>query len=109
MLIGVAKETWPGEVRTALVPANATKLIKSGFSIAMQSGAGAAAGFTDESFADAGVTVMNSRAEVMAAADIFLAVRKPDTDEVAQLKASAISVSFLDPYNEKALIEALAS
>ncbi|MEC8060657.1 MAG: Re/Si-specific NAD(P)(+) transhydrogenase subunit alpha [Pseudomonadota bacterium] len=109
MLIGVAKETWPGEVRTALVPANATKLIKSGFSIAMQSGAGAAAGFTDESFADAGVTVMNSRAEVMAAADIFLAVRKPDTDEVAQLKASAISVSFLDPYNEKALIEALAA
>ena len=109
MLIGVAKETWPGEVRTALVPANATKLIKSGFSIAMQSGAGAAAGFTDESYADAGVTIINSRAEVMAAADIFLAVRKPDTDEVAQLKASAISVSFLDPYNEKALIEALAA
>ena len=109
MLIGVAKETWPGEVRTALVPANATKLIKSGFSIAMQRGAGAAAGFTDESYADAGVTIMNSRAEVMAAADIFLAVRKPDTDEVAQLKASAISVSFLDPYNEKALIEALAA
>ncbi len=109
MLIGVAKETRPGEVRTALVPANATKLIKSGFSIAMQSGAGAAAGFTDESYADAGVTIMNSRAEVMAAADIFLAVRKPDTDEVAQLKASAISVSFLDPYNEKALIEALAA
>ena len=109
MLIGVAKETWPGEVRTALVPANATKLIKSGFSIAMQSGAGAAAGFTDESYVDAGVTIMNSRAEVMAAADIFLAVRKPNTDEVAQLKASAISVSFLDPYNEKALIEALAA
>ncbi|MEC8072334.1 MAG: Re/Si-specific NAD(P)(+) transhydrogenase subunit alpha [Pseudomonadota bacterium] len=109
MLIGVAKETWPGEVRTALVPANATKLIKSGFSIAMQSGAGAAAGFTDESYVDAGVTIMNSRAEVMAAADIFLAVRKPDIDEVAQLKASAISVSFLDPYNEKALIEALAA
>ncbi len=109
MLIGVAKETWPGEVRTALVPANATKLIKSGFSIAMQSGAGAAAGFTDESYADAGVAIMNSRAEVMAAADIFLAVRKPDTDEVAQLNASAISVSFLDPYNEKALIEALAA
>ena len=72
MLIGVAKETWPGEVRTALVPANATKLIKSGFSIAIQAGAGTAAGFTDESYADAGVTIMNSRAEVLAAADIFL-------------------------------------
>jgi NAD(P) transhydrogenase subunit alpha len=109
MLIGVAKETWPGEVRSALVPANATKLIKGGFSIAMESGAGVAAGFTDEQFTEAGVSILNSRAEVLAAADIFLAVRKPDTEEVAQLKSGAISVSFLDPYNEKALIEALAA
>lgn len=109
MLIGVAKETWPGEVRSALVPANATKLIKSGFSISMESGAGVAAGFTDQQYTDAGVSIVNSRAEVMAAADIFLAVRKPDTEEVAQLKSGAISVSFLDPYNEKALIEALAA
>ena len=109
MLIGVAKETWPGEVRSALVPANATKLIKGGFSIAMESGAGGAAGFTDEQFTEAGVSILGSRAEVLAAADIFLAVRKPDTEEVAQLKSGAISVSFLDPYNEKALIEALAA
>ena len=109
MLIGVAKETWPGEVRSALVPANATKLIKGGFSIAMESGAGGAAGLTDEQFTEAGVSILSSRAEVLAAADIFLAVRKPDTEEVAQLKSGAISVSFLDPYNEKALIEALAA
>ena len=109
MLIGVAKETWPGEVRSALVPANATKLIKSGFSISMESGAGQAAGFTDQQYTDAGVSIVSSRAEVMAAADIFLAVRKPDTAEVDQLKSGAISVSFLDPYNEKALIEALAA
>ena len=109
MLIGVARETWPGEVRSALVLANATKLIKSGFSISMESGAGLAAGFTDQSFADAGVTIVGSRAEVLAAADIFLAVRKPDTEEVAQLKSGAISVSFLDPYNERSLIEALAA
>ena len=109
MLIGVAKETWPGEVRSALVPANATKLIKSGFGISMESGAGQAAGFTDQQYTDAGVSIVSSRAEVMAAADIFLAVRKPDTAEVDQLKSGAISVSFLDPYNEKALIEALAA
>lgn len=109
MLIGVAKETWPGEVRSALVPANATKLIKSGFGISMESGAGQAAGFTDQQYTDAGVSIVSSRAEVMAAADIFLAVRKPDTSEVDQLKSGAISVSFLDPYNEKALIEALAA
>ena len=42
MQIGVPKETWPGEVRCALVPANASKLIKLGFSISMESGAGAA-------------------------------------------------------------------
>ena len=75
----------------------------------MESGAGQAAGFTDQQYTDAGVSIVSSRAEVMAAADIFLAVRKPDTAEVDQLKSGAISVSFLDPYNEKALIEALAA
>ena len=38
MQIGVLKETWPGEVRAAIVPANASKLIKQGFTVAVQSG-----------------------------------------------------------------------
>ena len=82
MQIGVPKETWPGEVRCALVPANASKLIKLGFSISMESGAGAASGFSDDLFTDAGVTIA-SRDDVIAAADLLICVRKPDAAEVS--------------------------
>ena len=85
MQIGVPKETWPGEVRCALVPANASKLIKLGFSISMEGGAGAASGFSDDLFVDAGVTI-GQRNDVIAAADLLICVRKPDVAEVSMLK-----------------------
>ena len=108
MQIGVPKETWPGEVRCALVPANASKLIKLGFSISMESGAGAASGFSDALFTDAGVTLA-PRADVIAAADLLICVRKPDAAEVSLLKSGAVTISFLDPFNEKTLVESLAT
>ena len=108
MQIGVPKETWPGELRTALVPGNAKKFINAGFSIIMESGSGLAAGFTDNEYADAGVSITQTRADVLGA-DLVLRVRKPDTDELEQLKSGSVSVSFLDPFNEKALVEDIAS
>lgn len=107
MQIGVPKETWPGELRTALVPANAKKFIKAGFSVAVESGAGEAAGFRDSDYVDAGVTVTD-RTQVLGA-DIVLRVRKPANDEVETLKSGAISISFLDPFNEQDLVESIAS
>ena len=61
MQIGVPKETGPGEVRTALVPANASKLIKQGFAISMQAGAGQSAGFADAEYEAAGVAMCGRR------------------------------------------------
>lgn len=109
MQIGVPKETWPGEVRTALVPANASKLIKQGFTITMQSGAGAEAGFADAEFAEAGCTISDDRAQVLGSADVVLAVRKPDAADVAMLKTGVLFISFLDPFNEKPLVESIAA
>ena len=57
MQIGVPKETWPGEVRAAIVPANASKLIKQGFTVAVQSGIGDASGYADADYAEAGASV----------------------------------------------------
>jgi NAD(P) transhydrogenase subunit alpha len=108
MQVGVPKETWPGEVRCALVPANASKLIKLGFTISMETGAGAESGFSDELFTDAGVTI-GKREDVIAGADLLICVRKPDAGEVSMLKSGAITISFLDPYNEKTLVETLAA
>lgn len=107
MQIGVPKETWPGELRTALVPQNAKKFISAGFDVCIESGSGDAAGFLDADYAEVGVTVTDRATALQA--DIVLRVRKPASDEVASLKSGALSISFLDPFNEKALVEAMAS
>ena len=57
MLIGVPKETWPGELRTALVPQNAKKLIELGFSIVVEASSGLASGFIDEMYQEVGVKI----------------------------------------------------
>ena len=108
MQIGVPKETWPGELRTALVPQNAKKLIQAGFSVVLESGSGERAGFVDAAYTDAGVQVTSDRGPVLGS-DIVLRVRKPEADEIDQLQSGAVSVSFLDPFNEQALVEAMAA
>jgi len=108
MLIAVPRETWPGELRSALVPQNAKKLIGNGFEIAVESGVGERAGFPDAAFEEVGVKVETDRASLLGRADIVFRVRKPDADDVAALKSGAIHVSFLDPFNEKALVDTLA-
>ena len=109
MHIGVPKETWPGEVRAAMVPANAGKLINQGFSVAVQSGLGSASGYSDAEYAAAGAKVSDDRTSLLAGSDIVMAVRKPDAADVSSLKKGALYVSFLDPFNEKPLVESIAA
>ncbi len=109
MLIGVPKETWQGELRAALVPQNAKKLIAAGFEIVIESGVGEPAGFMDQDYVDVGVSVQGDCQDILGRADIVLRVRKPDVAEVAALKSGSVHVSFLDPFNEKALVHALAA
>ena len=109
MQIGVPKETWPGEVRAAMVPANASKLIKQGFSVAVQSGVGLASGYTDADYAEAGASVSDDRSALLAGSDIVMSVRKPDAQDVSALKSGALYISFLDPFNEKPLVESIAA
>jgi len=109
MLIAVLRETWPGELRSALVPQNAKKLIDGGFEIAVETGVGERAGFPDSAFSEIGATVEEDRQGLLARADLVLRVRKPDADEVSLLKPGSVHVSFLDPFNERALVDALAA
>ena len=109
MQIGVPKETWPGEVRAAMVPANASKLNKQGFSVVVQSGVGLASGYTDADYAEAGASVSDDRGALLAGSDIVMSVRKPDAEDVSSLKRGALYISFLDPFNEKPLVESIAA
>lgn len=109
MLIAVPRETWPGELRSALVPQNAKKLVDLGFEVAVEAGAGERAGFRDADYTAAGATVEADRASLLGRADIVFRVRKPETSDVGVLKAGCVHVSFLDPFNEKGLVDAMAA
>ncbi|MEM7216826.1 MAG: Re/Si-specific NAD(P)(+) transhydrogenase subunit alpha [Pseudomonadota bacterium] len=109
MQIGVPKETWLGEKRVALVPATVKKLVKAGFEVAIEPGAGMAAGFRDGDYTEAGASVDRKRDAILKESDIVLRVRKPAADEVGKLKDAALHVSFLDPFNERDLIDSLRS
>jgi len=75
MKCGVVKETYPGERRVALVPAVLAGLAKAGVTCLIESGAGEAAGFSDQAYRDSGATIAQSRAEVFAAAELVVQVR----------------------------------
>ena len=107
MLIGVPKETWSGELRTALVPQNAKKFIELGMSVVLESESGVPSGFTDAMYEDVGVKVTQDKAEVQGA-DILMRVRQPTSAELQLVKKEAVSISFLDPFNEKELVQDMA-
>jgi NAD(P) transhydrogenase subunit alpha len=108
MLIGVPKETWPGELRAALAPQSVKKLVSAGFTVAVEPGLGVRAGYLDHAYTEAGARLEPDRGALLGGADIVLRVRKPDSAEVGQLRSGAVQVSFLDPFNERDLVAALA-
>ena len=107
MLIGVPKETWSGELRTALVPQNAKKFIELGMSVVLESESGVPSGFTDSMYEEVGVKITQDRAEVHGA-DVLMRVRQPTSAELQLVKKEAVSISFLDPFNEKELVQDMA-
>ncbi|MCP5179298.1 MAG: Re/Si-specific NAD(P)(+) transhydrogenase subunit alpha [Pseudomonadales bacterium] len=108
MQIGVLKETLTGELRAALTPQNAKKLQSKGIDIVIESGLGLASGYADADYTAVGATV-GDRAAILAGSDVVMRVRKPSTEDIAALKSGAVHVSFLDPFNERSLVEAMAA
>ena len=74
MIVGVPKESYPAERRVALVPAALPNLIKLGFGIVIEAGAGEQAGYPDSDYIDRGAKVLPDRAAVFKAADIVTQV-----------------------------------
>jgi H+-translocating NAD(P) transhydrogenase subunit alpha len=109
MRIAVPRETWPGELRAALVPASVKKLTDLGFEIAVETGVGSAAGYTDAQYRESGAEVVSDRQALLASAGAVARIRKPAADDLALLKPGTVHVSFLDPFNERALISTLAA
>lgn len=109
MQIVVPAETWANERRVALIPDSVKKLVRAGLSVSVESGLGQHAGFSDADYEEAGAAVSSDRNSLLSSGDIVLRVRKPVAEDVSLLKKGAIHISYLDPYNEHTLVDALAS
>ena len=109
LLIGVPKETAAGEKRVATVPDVVAKLIKLGFSVAVQSGAGDAANFADDTYRAAGAEVVSTAAELWARADIVFKVRPPSPEEVALMREGGVLIGFVWPAQNPELMQQLAA
>ena len=109
MKTGVLKELHPGENRAPLTPADAKKLVRAGADVTIESATGEGAGFSDQEYVDAGAQIAVNRDEILAQSELILRLNKPAADEIAKLKSGSIHVSYLDPFNEHALIDAFCA
>ena len=108
MRVVAPRETASGERRVAIVPDALMALAKLGLEVAVEAGAGAAAGAPDAAYERAGAAVVADRAALLASADLVLRVQPPDDAEIALLRPGSALVSFLRPLDEPARAARLA-
>ena len=107
--IGVPREVFPGEKRVATVPEVVEKLVKQGFRVTVEQGAGEGAQISDDAYRAAGAEVVADRAALWSAADMIFKVRAPDDAEVALLREGGTLVSFVWPAQNPELLQRLAA
>src|SRR5271156_5875777 len=114
MIVGVPHESYPGERRVAMVPAAVPTLVKGGFEVVVQAGAGNEAGYPDAAYAAKGAKIVAERAEVFRLADIVVQVLcygsndKTGEVDLALLRRDQVLVGFLRPLGELKTIQQIA-
>jgi NAD(P) transhydrogenase subunit alpha len=114
MIVGVPRESYPGERRVALVPASLAALQKVGCQVLVQSGAGVEAGFPDALYAEKGAEVVASREELFARAEVIFQVLglganpKTGAEDLPRLRPGMVLIGFQRPLGAPEAIERLA-
>lgn len=108
MKIGVIKESDQGEARVALVPDTVARLVKAGFEVIVQNGAGISANFADSAYSAVGAALSENSEYIYETADIILKVVPPSDSEIDRLKNGGILIGFLDPLRQPRRIAKLA-
>jgi H+-translocating NAD(P) transhydrogenase subunit alpha len=107
MKIAVLAERYPGESRVAVSPDSVKAYVKKGAVIAVEAGAGAGSFISDESFAEAGASVV-AGADAAKDADVILTVRRPEAQSLQGAKRSALVIGLMEPYGDVTGLETLA-
>ena len=115
MIVGVPKETFPGERRVALVPLVVPQLAKAGMEVVIEKGAGAQAGYPDAAFAEKGAKILPDRSAVFAQADIITQVLSYGSNDrtgkadVPLMRRNQVLIGFLRPLGSKDTIHQIAA
>jgi len=115
MIVGIPKESFPGERRVALAPAVIPSLLKVGFEVVVEAGAGAAAGYPDAEYAGKGGKILPQRAEVFQAADVVLQVLCYGSNDVTGkadlplLRPGQVLIGFLRPLGSVETVQEIAA
>lgn len=115
MKIGIPKEIHQGEKRVATTPEAATQIMKLGFSVSIESGAGLNADISDEAYKEVGVEVIADTRTLWKQSNIIMKVRAPeynielDIEEIDLLTSGACLISFIWPAQNEALMQKLAA
>jgi NAD(P) transhydrogenase subunit alpha len=115
MIVGIPKESFPGERRVALVPAGIAPLTKAKLEVIVEAGAGAAAGYPDAAYADKGAKIAGSRADVFKSADIIFQVLcygandRTGKADLPLLRRGQILIGFLRPLGNVAMLQEVAA
>jgi NAD(P) transhydrogenase subunit alpha len=115
VIIGVPKESYPGDRRVAIVPAVLPTLTKAGFEVHVQSGAGIDAGYPDSQYVDKGAKIVADRAAIFAGADVVTQILcygandMTGKQDVPLYRRDQILVGFLRPFGEKAVVQEVAA
>jgi NAD(P) transhydrogenase subunit alpha len=113
MKIAIAKEIEVGERRVALIPDTVARLVKQGFEVWVEAGAGERSYFSDLAYEEVGATIVTDPEKLWREADILLKVSPPQERENGQLevdllRSGAVLIGFLNPLGEPELIQKLA-
>lgn len=106
MLLGILKESAPGETRVALLPESLKSLLAQGIAIIVEAGAGLSAGASDQAYVEAGATIAADRNSILATADLLPLVNAPTAADQARLKPGAVVIGFLKPLDAPAELAA---
>ena len=108
MIVGVLRETAPGERRVALVPDTAEKLVRSGVGVMVERGAGERAFHSDDSYTKAGATIGSDAREVYGKGDLLLHVRRPAPEALELMRDGSVVIAPLQPLSNPDIVRRLA-
>ncbi|HJR66893.1 MAG TPA: Re/Si-specific NAD(P)(+) transhydrogenase subunit alpha [Gemmatimonadaceae bacterium] len=108
MIVGVPRETAPGERRVALIPETAEKLVRSGVGVMVERGAGDRAFHADDAYTKAGATIAGAAAELYSKSDLVLHARRPELEVLEMLREGIVLVAPLQPLSNPDVVQRLA-